>query len=57
MASQCAKNDLQDRVRRKDLKLANEKIEIQLKVIDSNQRKRKRLKAADAQFDSSGSSE
>ena len=56
-ASQCAKNDLRDRVSRTKIKEANLKIEHELKVIDSNQRKRARLELADAQYDSSGSSE
>ena len=54
-ASQCAKNDLRDRISRTKLKEANLKIESELKVIDSNQRKRARLELADAQYDSSGS--
>ena len=56
-ANQCAKNDLRDRVNMTKLKEANLKIENELKVIDSNQRKRARLELADAQYDSSGSSE
>ena len=56
-ANQCGKNDQVDRVRTKLMRDANYNIEEQLKIVEKQQRKRKKLELADQQYDSSGSSD